>query len=429
MPIDPSIPLNIPGIQLQNPLEVMSALEQMKGQREQAELRRLAAEEARERRADTQEQRARQRELEERYAKAVRIDPETGTVSLDGALLLRDAPAHLVPTLLKAKEDEETRMSAVLQRHLAFETQRRTFLSGEGAEIEAELGNPEAWSLRLRRMKDIRAIDQATYDRLLKVTDAPNILAIAQAWQRAGTKPGESFTLGEGQIRYGPGGQEIARGPAKAPPPIAGFTLAPGAVRYGPDGKIIAESPVAPPVPGGFTLSPGATRFGPGGEVVASVPATDAGPAKMSAATQAEIATMLTAEEMAADVLTLGKETGWAGVGPWEGRVGATPLGSGGKKGETLRNNLGNIQATIALMRGGTSFTDTEKALLETYTPTTTDSDSKIETKLNNLVSFIQKKRANVLRVAGGDYNLPTTTTPTPARAPTTKANPFTVKK
>jgi hypothetical protein len=131
------------------------------------------------------------------------------------------------------------------------------------------------------------------------------------------------------------------------------------------------------------------------------------GGVKLSPTQQEDMATMMTVQQLGREALTLGQANQWAGVGPVSGRVGATPLGSGGASGEALRNKLGNIQGTIAKLRGGTSFTPNEQKLLESYTPTITDTDAKIQTKLATLNEFIENKRQNTLRVASGIYTLP----------------------
>jgi hypothetical protein len=147
-----------------------------------------------------------------------------------------------------------------------------------------------------------------------------------------------------------------------------------------------------------------------------------AGGVKLTGTQQEDLATMLTVEQLIGDVQTLDQKGGLPGVGPIEGRFFASARGSGGETGETLRNLLGNIQGTIAKLRGGASFTPQEQAMLDRYTPTTTDTDAAIRTKLTNLADFIQKKRANTLRVASGQYEAPKT--PAPDTAPPA-ANPF----
>jgi hypothetical protein len=64
--------------------------------------------------------------------------------------------------------------------------------------------------------------------------------------QTPGYKAPEGFTLGPEQVRYGAGGEEIARGPAKPEPAPQPFTLGPEQVRYAPDGSEIARGPARP---------------------------------------------------------------------------------------------------------------------------------------------------------------------------------------
>ncbi len=63
-----------------------------------------------------------------------------------------------------------------------------------------------------------------------------------QRFERAGQAPqGDPFTLGPGQVRFGPDGQQIAAGPEKAASGGDAFTLSPGQQRFGPDGQPIAS--------------------------------------------------------------------------------------------------------------------------------------------------------------------------------------------
>ena len=77
--------------------------------------------------------------------------------------------------------------------------------------------------------------------------------------------------------------------------------------------------------------------------------------------------------------------------------------GTGGSEGQQIRNKIGNIQATIAKLRGGTSFTENEQKLLETYTPTINDSDFVKKQKLQDLSSFIEDKKTIMQSYLGGN--------------------------
>lgn len=127
---------------------------------------------------------------------------------------------------------------------------------------------------------------------------------------------------------------------------------------------------------------------------------------RLTAAQQEDLATMKTVEDMAKQVSELGDRIGWKGVGGlWTGTLsqGAANVGFGSAEEEMLRNKIGNIQGTIARLRGGTSFTPNEQRLLDTYTPTINDGDARIKAKLQSLMEFIADRRKNTLLYAGAD--------------------------
>jgi hypothetical protein len=101
-----------------------------------------------------------------------------------------------------------------------------------------------------------------------------------------------------------------------------------------------------------------------------------------------------------------GNQIGWKGVGAgYSGSINQalSQVGIGTQDEEQLRNELGNIQGTIAKLRGGTSFTPSEQKLLDTYTPTINDSDSRIQAKLKSLRDFLVRHEKNIYAVAGGE--------------------------
>jgi hypothetical protein len=132
------------------------------------------------------------------------------------------------------------------------------------------------------------------------------------------------------------------------------------------------------------------------------------GSPRLTPTMQADIADMATLEQMSTAAETLGDRTNWDGVG---GLMGGTRdqllmkhTGRGTQESETLRNTITNITATIAKLRGGTSFTANEQKLLESYAPTINDHPNVIRAKLAGLRQFIQMKRQNTLAVAGGNF-------------------------
>lgn len=132
---------------------------------------------------------------------------------------------------------------------------------------------------------------------------------------------------------------------------------------------------------------------------------------RLSAAQQDDLATMQTVEDMANQAQALGDKINWKGVGGlWTGTVSQQLMrhtGWGTPQQEELRNVVSNIQGTIAKLRGGTSFTVNEQALLDSYTPTKDDGDEMIQAKLKSLINFIQTKRKNTLQYAGADMGAP----------------------
>lgn len=209
----------------------------------------------------------------------------------------------------------------------------------------------------------------------------------------AGPAGAEPYTLSPGAVRFDANNQEVARGMAPASSTPAPFTLGRGQVRYDSAGNEIARGePFPSPAAGG------------GGGQVSSLPA----------AIKDDLITMGTLYDMSNQAEQLGNQIGWQGVGGMMSgslsQFAAKNLGMGDKTGkeQELRNLIGNITATLARLRGGTSFTANEQALLEQYTPTINDGDNVIKAKLRSLRQFVETKRQNTLRVAGGDLRMGT---------------------
>lgn len=222
MPIDPSIPLGVKSPEFQSPLEIYSTVAQLQGLREQTEARRLAAEEARQRGIEAREERAEKKQLAELYADAISIDPANGQITYNRETLLAKAPRHLVPTLLDQLQKDEVSMNTLIKSGFELDNARRLWLAGEAPDVIDAQGNPDVWKTTLLRARHTKAIDQATYDREVALTDPAQILARAQGWMaRAAGKPGEGFTLNAGDVRFGPTGNVIARGDPKPPTPVS----------------------------------------------------------------------------------------------------------------------------------------------------------------------------------------------------------------
>lgn len=110
-------------------------------------------------------------------------------------------------------------------------------------------------------------------------------------------------------------------------------------------------------------------------------------------------------EQQIAQAEALGNKTNYAGIGGLlQGTASqflAKNFGKGKPEEQDLRNLIGNIKATLAKERGGTSFTANEQKLLETYTPTIDDSPLVIKSKLNTLKQFIQTSKEQISGTPG----------------------------
>lgn len=126
---------------------------------------------------------------------------------------------------------------------------------------------------------------------------------------------------------------------------------------------------------------------------------------RLSAGQQDDLSTMDVVQQLGQQALQLGDRINWEGVG---GMGSGTMrqfvmknFGVGNPKAEELRNLIGNVQGTIAKLRGGTAFSAQEKAMLDSYTPTINDSAPQIKAKLSQLNNFITLKRDATLKYAG----------------------------
>lgn len=124
---------------------------------------------------------------------------------------------------------------------------------------------------------------------------------------------------------------------------------------------------------------------------------------KLSSSQQDDVANMNTVSGLIDQVLTYNNDGTLEGIGAYGvgtlKQLGAQ-AGLGSEEGKSVRALIGNIQGTIAKLRGGTSFTPNEQKLLETYTPTINDSPAVALNKLGLLQKFIQDKNNNLLNAA-----------------------------
>jgi hypothetical protein len=120
---------------------------------------------------------------------------------------------------------------------------------------------------------------------------------------------------------------------------------------------------------------------------------------KLSAGQQQDNENMATVNSLIDEVLNYNSDGLLEGVGGLgQGSVGqffSNNLGTGSEESRQVRSLVGNIRGTIAKLRGGTSFTASEEALLNQYVPTINESPASIVSKLNGLKKFIALKKEN----------------------------------
>ena len=89
--------------------------------------------------------------------------------------------------------------------------------------------------------------------------------------------------------------------------------------------------------------------------------------------------------------------------------------GIGSEEGGQVRAIIGNLKGTLAKLRGGTSFTENEQKLLDTYVPGINESTPSILSKLTALKTFLASKRAALLGAAQERGVQPTSSGVTPS--------------
>lgn len=143
---------------------------------------------------------------------------------------------------------------------------------------------------------------------------------------------------------------------------------------------------------------------------------------KISATAADELAVMGTVQELGRSLVALGDRVKWSGVGGLgvgsASQFAAKNFGMGTPESQELRNTIGQIKGSIAKLRGGTSFTPNEQALLDTYTPGIDDNPMVIKSKLKSLDEMIAIKRGFVTRGPNSEPTMAPSHAPTPADAP-----------
>jgi len=136
---------------------------------------------------------------------------------------------------------------------------------------------------------------------------------------------------------------------------------------------------------------------------------TSSSSTKLTAGQQEDVITTSGLIDMIDQVNAMYADANLEGVGGlWQGSLGSAwdkVFGSSSDEARNARQLIGNIKGTIAKLRGGTSFTTNEQALLETYVPTINENPEVVISKINNLRSFLQGKLDTMGEIVTGGYD------------------------
>lgn len=396
-PIDASIPLSVRGPQIESPLEMFTAVEQLRGVRDQNEARRQAAD-------DVREKRNREARYQQALQRAMSVDPATGEPTIDYAKLMPDVDAE---TIFRVKQTVDENAERILKLGTAKLTHQQAIAQWAGAlgmGVRAANYHPNAFGAAILALRQGGVLTQKQSDELLAGAEAdPGFIqrhadaAIAQM----GGAAQRGVVVGAGQRIVDPvTGKVIVEG--QAAPATGGFTLSPGATRYGPTGDVIATAPGAAGGGAGFTLTPGATRYGPDGQVIASrPPASGAGGGRaVTSADARRIADYNTGRSdlsVLSGAITQSGATGTraaveAGLPNWITDV--TGWGTSAKQKQAL---IDRVKQVIGKTLEGGVLRKEDELKYTRILPTIADTNAVVVSKLQGLDAAIEERRQDTL--------------------------------
>ena len=171
MPIDPRIPLGVQAPQFANPLEQLSTIAQMQGLREQAELRRLAAQEAR-------EKRTKQAAIDQALQAAIKIDDATGRITFDKKSLVAHLPGDLAYKAQQELDADEVTANKLAESVLDLEGKRRDYRGSIARTIKAAGYDQKMFRSLMLGAQGFGAIDDDTAARYAALEDPAQIQAV-----------------------------------------------------------------------------------------------------------------------------------------------------------------------------------------------------------------------------------------------------------
>jgi hypothetical protein len=184
VPIDPTIITEglrpLPQI---DPLAIYGQVAQVAALRDQAEARKQAAEEAR-------AKAARAKQVDDAYSRAVRVDPDTGKVSLDRSVLLPLLPGADILEVNRQLDEDEASVLDIQTKHFALEEAKRKHLGSAARTIRAAGYDPTMFSVQVKGARDLGALDAETAEQLLAMSDPAQLRALVDDYiAQTGEKP------------------------------------------------------------------------------------------------------------------------------------------------------------------------------------------------------------------------------------------------
>ena len=125
-------------------------------------------------------------------------------------------------------------------------------------------------------------------------------------------------------------------------------------------------------------------------------------PGKETGGAKTQVADLTEAERLANNILTLGKEIGWRGVGPIAGPVTGAQnkyFSKGDRQVSRLHAQIANLYSLISHERFGAALTAGEQARAAGFLPSRDDSVLDLNEKLSDMLDFVRNKRASLTGV------------------------------
>ena len=188
----PSIPGRVRGIELQNPLEMLSTVAQIQGLREQTETRRLAAEEAR--------RHTRQQQIDQALQEPVTFDPATGQPMVDYGKLTGHLPPGVLFEVRQQLAEDAERLTKARTSSLALEKEFREVRGSSARTIRAADYDPKLFHIEANVLRNAGALTPEQYAAALELTDPAQIRAVLDnAIAQAGGEAERGVVVGAGQ--------------------------------------------------------------------------------------------------------------------------------------------------------------------------------------------------------------------------------------